>query len=173
MKTKGVITTISAILICALPASVFAGEASSAFIASRVYQSAETVYALAGGEFDLDHDGKQDELVFGPGDYAPRELYAVEASNGGMIWNISMSFDGHYQHEIVPADLDNDGWTDDIVMAEFDIYGIDNDSNVLCMGARMIGQVMAENITSAWLETGFDGGRHMIRLDKIKALKKQ
>jgi len=43
-----------------------------------------------------------------------------------------------------------------------------NDSNVLCMGARMIGQIMAEEITAVWLETEFEGGRHIIRLDKIK-----
>ena len=48
-----------------------------------------------------------------------------------------------------------------------------NDSNVLCMGARMIGQIMAEEITAVWLDTGFEGGRHLIRIDKFKGLKKQ
>lgn len=43
-----------------------------------------------------------------------------------------------------------------------------NDSNVLVMGGRMIGTVMAEEITRVWLDTPFDGGRHLMRLDKIK-----
>ena len=43
-----------------------------------------------------------------------------------------------------------------------------NDANVLCMGARMIGQIMAEDITARWLDTDFEGGRHMLRLDKFK-----
>lgn len=45
-----------------------------------------------------------------------------------------------------------------------------NDANILVMGARTIGMAMAEDITRVWLETPFDGGRHMIRLDKIGKL---
>ncbi|MFC1769751.1 ribose 5-phosphate isomerase B [Nitrospirota bacterium] len=45
-----------------------------------------------------------------------------------------------------------------------------NDSNVLCMGARMIGTIMAENITSTWTDTKFDGGRHMIRIGKFSTI---
>ena len=45
-----------------------------------------------------------------------------------------------------------------------------NDSNVLCMGARMIGTVMAEEITSVWLETAFEAGRHARRVDMIANL---
>lgn len=45
-----------------------------------------------------------------------------------------------------------------------------NDSNVLCMGARMIGTVMAEDIVSVWLDTPFEGGRHLRRVEKITAL---
>ena len=45
-----------------------------------------------------------------------------------------------------------------------------NDSNVLCMGARMIGTVMAEEITSAWLDTAFEAGRHARRVDMIANL---
>lgn len=47
-----------------------------------------------------------------------------------------------------------------------------NDANVLVMGARVIGLSLADSITGAWLETEFEGGRHMIRLDKIKGLEK-
>ena len=45
-----------------------------------------------------------------------------------------------------------------------------NDSNVLCMGARMIGTVMAEEIVATWLDTPFEGGRHQRRVEKITAL---
>lgn len=45
-----------------------------------------------------------------------------------------------------------------------------NDANVLVMGARVIGASLAEEITKSWLDAGFEGGRHMIRLDKIKGL---
>ena len=45
-----------------------------------------------------------------------------------------------------------------------------NDSNVLCMGARMIGTVMADEIVSVWLDTPFEGGRHQRRVEKITAL---
>lgn len=40
-----------------------------------------------------------------------------------------------------------------------------NDSNILVMGARVIGDILALNIVDAWLETEFEGGRHQTRLD--------
>ena len=45
-----------------------------------------------------------------------------------------------------------------------------NDANVLCMGARVIGPAMAEEIVGVWLDTGFDGGRHLIRIEKFMKL---
>lgn len=45
-----------------------------------------------------------------------------------------------------------------------------NDSNVLCLGARMIGTVMADDIVSVWLDTPFEGGRHARRVEKITSL---
>jgi ribose 5-phosphate isomerase B len=42
-----------------------------------------------------------------------------------------------------------------------------NDSNVLVMGGRVIGDVLAVEILKAWLETPFEGGRHQARLDKF------
>ena len=42
-----------------------------------------------------------------------------------------------------------------------------NDSNVLAMGGRIIGPETAKAITKVWLETGFEGGRHMKRIAKI------
>lgn len=45
-----------------------------------------------------------------------------------------------------------------------------NDANVLAMGGRLTGPVMAVEIVKAFLATGFEGGRHKRRLDKISAL---
>ena len=45
-----------------------------------------------------------------------------------------------------------------------------NDANVLCLGARVLGDEVAKGIVEAWLSTPFAGGRHTRRTDKIKAL---
>jgi ribose 5-phosphate isomerase B len=48
-----------------------------------------------------------------------------------------------------------------------------NDANVLVMGARVIGDILALEIVRTWLETPFEGGRHQRRLDKFNQLKKE
>lgn len=45
-----------------------------------------------------------------------------------------------------------------------------NDSNILCLGARVIGRGLARDIVETWLKTEFIGGRHSERLRKIAAL---
>ena len=45
-----------------------------------------------------------------------------------------------------------------------------NNSNVLAMGAGIIGQNLALEIVDTWLTTEFEGGRHQRRIDKITAL---
>jgi ribose 5-phosphate isomerase B len=40
-----------------------------------------------------------------------------------------------------------------------------NDANILVMGGRVIGDVLALEIVRTWLETPFEGGRHQRRLD--------
>ena len=45
-----------------------------------------------------------------------------------------------------------------------------NDANIVAMGARTIGTVVAEAIVDVFLTTGFDGGRHQRRVDKIMML---
>jgi len=42
-----------------------------------------------------------------------------------------------------------------------------NDANVLALGARLIGEVMAEETLKAFLATAFEGGRHAHRVDKL------
>lgn len=45
-----------------------------------------------------------------------------------------------------------------------------NDANVLCLGARVSGLGVMEDTLQAFLENGFDGGRHAARVEKIKRL---
>ena len=45
-----------------------------------------------------------------------------------------------------------------------------NDSNILIMGGRVIGEGLAFEIVDTWLRTGFEGGRHQRRLDKINEI---
>ncbi len=42
-----------------------------------------------------------------------------------------------------------------------------NDSNILCMGGRVIGPGLALEMVRVWLSTSFDGGRHSRRLCQI------
>jgi len=45
-----------------------------------------------------------------------------------------------------------------------------NDSNVLVMAGRLIGKETAKEILNKWLNTGFEGGRHEKRINKIHDL---
>ena len=38
-----------------------------------------------------------------------------------------------------------------------------NDANVLAFGSRVIGIGVAKDIVKVWIETGFEGGRHLTR----------
>lgn len=40
-----------------------------------------------------------------------------------------------------------------------------NDANILVLGGRVIGDVLAKEIVQTWLDTPFEGGRHQGRLD--------
>lgn len=39
-----------------------------------------------------------------------------------------------------------------------------NNANILVMGGRLVGDILAEEIVKTWLETPFEGGRHLERL---------
>ncbi len=45
-----------------------------------------------------------------------------------------------------------------------------NDSNCLILGARVTGPGVAQDIVEVWLDTPFEGGRHLSRLNKIDEL---
>jgi ribose 5-phosphate isomerase B len=42
-----------------------------------------------------------------------------------------------------------------------------NDSNILVLGGRLIGDTLALQLVETWLETPFDEGRHQRRLEKM------
>ncbi len=48
-----------------------------------------------------------------------------------------------------------------------------NDTNVLTLGAGLIGVNLARQIVKTWLTTEFGGGRHAPRVDKIMEVEKQ
>ncbi len=45
-----------------------------------------------------------------------------------------------------------------------------NDANVLTLGARVVGEGLAEGIVQSFMENEFEAGRHQRRVDKIRAL---
>ena len=45
-----------------------------------------------------------------------------------------------------------------------------NDANILALGARMTDYKLIENIVSVWLETEFEGGRHLDRINMIEII---
>jgi ribose 5-phosphate isomerase B len=48
-----------------------------------------------------------------------------------------------------------------------------NDTNVLTLGAGLIGTALAKQIVKVWLTTDFAGGRHSPRVDKIMAVERK
>lgn len=45
-----------------------------------------------------------------------------------------------------------------------------NDANVLCLPADMLGEDLMRRIVEVWLNTPFDGGRHLRRIKKLQDL---
>jgi ribose 5-phosphate isomerase B len=53
----------------------------------------------------------------------------------------------------------------DVVDAE--MSRLHNDANVMCLAADLLGEETMERMVKKWLETQFEGGRHLRRRDKI------
>jgi ribose 5-phosphate isomerase B len=47
-----------------------------------------------------------------------------------------------------------------------------NDANVLAVGARVVAPTYAREIVRVWLETAFEGGRHVARLEQIAEIER-
>lgn len=48
-----------------------------------------------------------------------------------------------------------------------------NDTNMIAMGARVIGEGLALEILNAWLHTDYEGGRHDARIAKMMAIENE
>lgn len=48
-----------------------------------------------------------------------------------------------------------------------------NDANILCLGARVVGSGVAQEIVRAYFTGGFEGGRHAGRVGKIGLLEQK
>lgn len=48
-----------------------------------------------------------------------------------------------------------------------------NDANVLCLGGRVLGVGLALELVEVFLETEFEGGRHVCRVEKIMKLEEK
>jgi len=44
-----------------------------------------------------------------------------------------------------------------------------NDSNILVLGGRLVGDILAYELVQTWLDTSFEGGRHLERIQSIDA----
>jgi ribose 5-phosphate isomerase B len=98
-------------------------------------------------------------------DYAHRlvaEITAGRAESGILICGtgIGMSMAAN-RHPGIRAALCHDAYTAEMARRH-------NDANVLCLGARVVGTGVAEQVVEVFLETAFEGGRHQRRVTKIE-----
>ncbi len=98
-------------------------------------------------------------------DFAHRVAAAVatgEADRGILICGtgIGMSMTAN-RHPGIRAALCHDAFTAEMSRRH-------NDANVLCIGARVTGSGVAEQIVRFFLETPFAGDRHQQRVEKIE-----
>ncbi|MFV2073256.1 MAG: ribose 5-phosphate isomerase B [Thermoanaerobaculales bacterium] len=109
--------------------------------------------------------GPQDESSVDYPDFAHRlaQVVAIGETEKGILicgTGIGMSMTAN-RHSGVRAALCHDAFTAEMARRH-------NDANVLCMGARVLGVDMAEQITQVFLDTEFEGGRHQRRVEKIE-----
>ncbi|MCU1488963.1 MAG: rpiB [Acidimicrobiaceae bacterium] len=48
-----------------------------------------------------------------------------------------------------------------------------NDANVLAFGARILAVELALDVLDVFMATGFDGGRHQVRIDELRQIERQ
>jgi ribose 5-phosphate isomerase B len=91
-----------------------------------------------------------------------RAVAAGEAETGILICGtgIGMSVTAN-RHPGVRAALCHDAFTAEMARRH-------NDANVLCLGARVVGYGVAEQMVEIFLGTDFEGGRHQRRVDRIE-----
>jgi ribose 5-phosphate isomerase B len=109
--------------------------------------------------------GPMDAVSVDYSDYGHRlaaEITSGEADRGILICGtgIGMAMVAN-RHPGIRAALCHDAYTADMARRH-------NDSNVLCVGARVLGLGVVEQILEIFLGTDFEGGRHQRRVDKIE-----
>ncbi|WP_345991064.1 ribose 5-phosphate isomerase B [Sulfurimonas sp. HSL-1716] len=100
-------------------------------------------------------------------DYAVKVAQSVlddKESQGILICGsgIGMSIAANRFHGIRAA-LCHDAYTAQVARGH-------NDANILCFGERIVGKGVAESIIDSWLASGFEGGRHAGRVEKIESI---
>jgi ribose 5-phosphate isomerase B len=122
----------------------------------------KVIDACGGNVLDL---GPADTTSVDYPDFAHRVAEVVasgEADMGVLICGtgIGMSLSAN-RHPGVRAALCHDAFTAEMARRH-------NDANVLCVGARVTGPGVAEQILRIFLDTPFEGGRHRRRVEKIE-----
>ena len=126
---------------------------------------AEIVRLLADRGEDCRDLGTFDDASVDYPDFAHRlveEIAADRADRGILICGtgIGMSMTAN-RHAGIRAALCHDAYTAEMARRH-------NDANVLCLGARVLGDGVAAQIVEVFLTTEFDGGRHQRRVEKIE-----
>ena len=98
-------------------------------------------------------------------DFAHRLAAGIGSGEGGLGilicgTGIGMSMTAN-RHPGVRAALCHDAYTAEMARRH-------NDANVLCMGGRVLGAGVAEQVADVFLGTAFEGGRHQRRVCKIE-----
>ena len=89
-------------------------------------------------------------------------VLATQNSAGILICGtgIGMSMSAN-RHKGIRAALCHDSYT-------ARLSRMHNDANVLCMGERVVGIGVVDSILDAFMESSFEGGRHLCRIGKIE-----
>ena len=113
--------------------------------------------------YDVDDLGTHTDEATDYPDYAHRVAEAVSKGEGlGLLvcgTGLGMSMAAN-RHQGVRAAACGDSLSASMARRH-------NDANVLCVGARIVGPALAEEILKAFLSATFEGGRHERRVAKI------
>lgn len=126
---------------------------------------ARVIELLRGAGHEVRDLGPADSSPVDYPDFAHLVAGAVasgEAERGVLICGtgIGMSMSAN-RHSGVRAALCHDAFTAEMARRH-------NDANVLCMGGRVTGVGVAEQVLRVFLDTPFEGGRHRRRTERIE-----
>ena len=124
----------------------------------------EILQLLADGGHQINDVGCDSEASVDYPDFADKVCAAIQegrSSRGILICGtgIGMSIAAN-RHRHIRAALCHESLTARLSREH-------NDSNVLCLGARVLGVAIALDVVRAWLATDFAGGRHLRRISMM------